>query len=66
VITPTIGEIAAILGITAPRQLAGEIGISRATLNRFERSSDGMSAESLATMICWLVSKERRLSRGTR
>jgi transcriptional regulator with XRE-family HTH domain len=48
------------------RELAGEIGIPKATLNRFERSSDGMSAESLATMICWLLSKDRRLSRGTR
>lgn len=48
------------------RELAGEIGIPRATLNRFERSSDGMSAESLAIMICWLLAKERRLTRGTR
>lgn len=48
------------------RQLAGNIGIPRATLNRFERSSDGMGADSLARLICWMLSNPRRPGRGTR
>jgi DNA-binding XRE family transcriptional regulator len=48
------------------RQLAETIGLPRTTLNRFERNSDGMSAESLAVMVCWLLSDGRRPDRGTR
>jgi hypothetical protein len=48
------------------RAYEGMTGVPRATISRFERTSAGVSADSLADLLCWALSNSKRPKRGTR